>query len=206
MEYIRSKDIFLLIRDTLKLYDPRPMQHGSRVAYIVAKMMQCKGCYEGYELADAVMLVTLHDVVAYTTDNLDHLLTYENKDFMPHATSGYLFFNSMSPFGTDSKVILYHHTEYAKMKGLNFDHKELAAYLYIAEKFDLYSTMLDTEFDYHMLDKYAGTRYSAEGLKLLTQAIEQQHILEKLKSGEYIEELKEINSYMIFIYDFQQRG
>ena len=35
MEYIRSKDIFLLMRDILKLIHPRLMEHGSRVAYMV---------------------------------------------------------------------------------------------------------------------------------------------------------------------------
>ena len=35
MEYIKSKDIYLLMRDILKLINPTLMEHGSRVAYIV---------------------------------------------------------------------------------------------------------------------------------------------------------------------------
>ena len=46
MEYIHSKDIFLLMRDTLKLVDRRAMDHGSRVAYYLYKMLECKGGYE----------------------------------------------------------------------------------------------------------------------------------------------------------------
>ena len=33
MEYIKSKDIYLLMRDILKLINPTLMEHGSRVAY-----------------------------------------------------------------------------------------------------------------------------------------------------------------------------
>ena len=39
MEYIHSKDIFLLMRDTLKLVDRKSMDHGSRVAFFFIKNM-----------------------------------------------------------------------------------------------------------------------------------------------------------------------
>ena len=68
MEYIHSKDIFLLIRDTLKLADTQEMEHGSRVAYLLYKMLECRGGYEKFELADFVFLASLHDIGAYKTD------------------------------------------------------------------------------------------------------------------------------------------
>ena len=46
MEYIKSKDIYLLMRDILKLINPTLMEHGSRVAYIVYKMLQEENRYE----------------------------------------------------------------------------------------------------------------------------------------------------------------
>lgn len=49
MEYISSKNIFLLLRDALKLIDRRPMDHGSKVGYLMYKMLECKGGYEGGE-------------------------------------------------------------------------------------------------------------------------------------------------------------
>ena len=69
MEYIHSKDIFLLMRDTLKLMSRRAMDHGSRVAYYLYKMLECKGGYEKFELADFVFMASLHDIGAYKTDN-----------------------------------------------------------------------------------------------------------------------------------------
>ena len=48
MEYIHSKDIFLLMRDTLKLVDRKSMDHGSRVAYYLYKMLEFNGGYENF--------------------------------------------------------------------------------------------------------------------------------------------------------------
>ena len=52
MEYIESKDIFLLIRDIMKLIHPRLMDHGYRVAYMVYTMLKEEGRYEEFELSD----------------------------------------------------------------------------------------------------------------------------------------------------------
>ncbi|MDE5865605.1 MAG: HD domain-containing protein [Lachnospiraceae bacterium] len=113
MEYIKSKDIFILMRDTLKLIHPRLMDHGSKVAYMVYKMLEEKGGYEEFELADIVMLVTLHDIGAYKTEAgvLNDMLRYESRDSRAHTIYGYLFFKYLSPLEELSRVIMYHHTD-----------------------------------------------------------------------------------------------
>lgn len=99
MEYIKSKDIFLLMRDTLKLIHQRPMAHGSRVAYMVYLMLREGGRYEEFELADMVMVATMHDIGAYMTEagKINDILRYEAKDSMAHSIYGYLFFKHLSP-------------------------------------------------------------------------------------------------------------
>ena len=52
MEYISSKNIVLLICDTLKLFDRTLIEHGERTAYIVYKMLEAEGSYELFEMAD----------------------------------------------------------------------------------------------------------------------------------------------------------
>ena len=52
IEYITSKNLFLLICDTLKLLDKPLVKHGIRVSYTMSKMLECKGGYEKYEIAD----------------------------------------------------------------------------------------------------------------------------------------------------------
>ena len=46
MEYIKSKDIFVLMQNTLRLIHPRLVDHGARVAYMVYKMLEDTGTYE----------------------------------------------------------------------------------------------------------------------------------------------------------------
>lgn len=124
MEYISSKNIFLLIRDTLKLIDSRAMNHGSRVAYFVAKMLEVKGGYEMFEIADIVILSTLHDIGAYKTNDFSDLLKFEYKDYMPHSIYGYLFFKYLSPMKKMSKVLLYHHVDVKQLETLDYEYKD----------------------------------------------------------------------------------
>ena len=105
MDYISSKNIFFLIRDTLRLIDGRVMEHGSRTAYIVYKMLQCKGGLEDYEMADIAMLVTLHDIGVYKTDNPGDVLRYEGRDYMPHSIYGAQVFTIITSASVRSSVI-----------------------------------------------------------------------------------------------------
>lgn len=198
MDYIHCKDIFLLMRDTLKLIDRRPMHHGSRVAYFVYKMLECKGGYEKYELGDIVILTTLHDIGAYKTDNLDDILRYEVREYQRHSIYGYLFFKHLSPLGNMAKVILHHHMDYKDLVNLDYEYKDIAAYINIAEKMDIYHKALGEKFDINLFRSQAGVRLSEEGLNLFYEAVEKYNILENARSGEYKKDLDDIVNYMIF--------
>lgn len=200
MEYIKSKDIFLLVRDTLKMISPRIMKHGSRVAYVVYIMLREEGKYEEFELADMVMTATLHDIGAYKTEKerINDMLRYEYRDYMAHSIYGYLFFKYLSPVPELARVIMYHHTDYEKLQGINYEYKDVAAYINIAEKIDHYCNALGNKFEPSMLQKYAGTRISEEGLNLFFRCEEKYGIFEKIRSGEYLKELDAIIEYMIF--------
>ena len=200
MEYIKSKDIFLLVRDTLKIVYPRLMKHGSRVAYMVYTMLREEGKYEEFELADMVMVATLHDIGAYKTerDKLGEILRYESKDCMAHSIYGYLFFKYLSPVPDLAKVIMYHHTDYDRLKQMNYSYKDVAAYINIAEKMDHYSTALGDKFEMGMFQKYAGTKLSDDGLFLFYKCEDKYGMFEKIRSGAYLKELDDIIEYMIF--------
>ena len=198
MEYIHSKDIFLLMRDTLKLMSRRAMDHGSRVAYYLYKMLECKGGYEKFELADFVFMASLHDIGAYKTDSPKDMIKYELKKPMAHATYGYLVFKHLSPLSELAMVVLYHHMDYSQLKTINFQYKEIAAYLNLAEKVDIYSVALGDKFNIDMFQKQAGTVISKDALDLFKEAIDTYDILEKVKKGDYKEELDDIIGYMIF--------
>lgn len=200
MEYIKSKDIYLLMRDILKLINPTLMEHGSRVAYIVYKMLQEENKYEEFELADIVMVATMHDIGAYKTEQsrINDMLQYETRDSMAHSIYGYLFFKYLSPEPDLSKVIMYHCRDYDKLQTVDYIYKDVAAYINIAEKIDIYSNTMGAQFDPRMFQKQAGTKLSAAGLERFYQCDAKYNILEKIKSDAYKAELDEIAEYMIF--------
>lgn len=200
MEYIKSKDIFLLMRDVLKLIHPRLMEHGSRVAYIVYMMLKDEGKYEEFELADIVMTAALHDIGAYKTEQgkINDMLRYESRDSMAHCIYGYLFFKYLSPVPDLAKVIMYHHMDYEQLQKVDYEYKEIAAYVNIAEKMDIYFSSMGSQFDMHMFQKQAGTKLSSEGLFQFYQCQERYDIFQKISSGEYKKELDDIVDYMIF--------
>lgn len=200
MEYIRSKDIYLLARDVLKLINPTLMDHGSRVAYIVYKMLQEENKYEEFELADIVMVATMHDIGAYKTEKnrINDMLQYETRDSMAHAIYGYLFFKYLSPVPDLSKIIMYHCRDYEKLQNVDYPYKEVAAYVNIAEKVDIYSNTMGAQFDPRMFQKQAGTKLSAAGLERFYQCDAKYNLIENIKSGDYRQELDEIAEYMIY--------
>lgn len=200
MEYIKSKDIFLLMRDILKLIHPRLMEHGSRVAYMVYKMLQEEGQYEEFELADIVMVSTFHDIGAYKTERgrINDMLRYESRDSMAHSIYGYLFLKYLSPVPDLAKIVMYHHRDYEQLQKVDYEYKNVAAYINIAEKMDIYSSSMGSQFDIHMFQKQAGTKLSAAGLDRFYQCEAKYDIFDKIRSGEYKKELDAITEFMIF--------
>ena len=200
MEYIKSKDTFLLMRDILKILYPKLMKHGSRVAYMVYTMLREEDKYEEFELADMVMAATLHDIGAYRTESerLGDILRYETKEYMAHSIYGYLVLKYLSPIPELAKVIMYHHMDYNQLQKVNYEYKNVAAYINIAEKMDHYSTALGSKFEMTMFQKYAGNRLSQEGLELFYKCENRYGMFEKIRSGAYLKELDDIIEYMIF--------
>lgn len=200
MEYIKSKDIFVLMRNTLRLIHPRLMDHGYRVAYMVYKMLEDKGGFEEFELADIVMTVALHDIGAYKTEagSLNDMLRYESRDSRAHTIYGYLFFKYLSPVEDLAKIIMYHHTDYEQLKKVDYVHKDLAAYVNIAEKMDIYYSAMGSQFNMQMFHKQAGTKLSEEGLNRFYTVAKKYDIFTNLQTGEYKKDLEHIIDFMIF--------
>ncbi len=200
MEYIKSKDIFVLMRNTLRLIHPRLMDHGYRVAYMVYKMLEDKGGYEEFEIADMVMVAALHDIGAYKTEagSLNDMLRYESRDSRAHTIYGYLFFKYLSPVEELAKVIMYHHTDFEQLQKIEYEYKDLAAYINIAEKMDIYHTAMGSQFNMKMFHKQAGTKLSEEGLNRFYTVAKKYDIFTNLQTGDYKKDLEYIIDFMIF--------
>ena len=197
IEYITSKNLFYLICDTLKLMDESLIKHGTRVSYIMSKMLECKGGYEKFEIADFMLLGVLHDIGAYKTDNVRKQLTYEAKNPMPHSIYGYLFLKYLSPLEEQSKMILYHHVDTDKLQDVDYQYKLETEILKVAEIMDIWHTAFGEKFDYHMIERYIGTKFDNRACELLYQAVEQYDIFNKLTDGSYYNEFEESVEYVL---------
>lgn len=197
IEYITSKNLFYLICDTLKLMDESLIKHGTRVSYIMSKMLECKGGYEKFEIADFMLLGVLHDIGAYKTDNVRKQLTYEAKNPMPHSIYGYLFLKYLSPLEEQSKMILYHHVDTDKLQDVDYQYKTETEILKVAEIMDIWHTAFGEKFDYHMIERYIGTKFDKRACELLYQAVEQYDIFNKLTDNSYHNEFEESVEYVL---------
>lgn len=95
-------------------------------------------------------------------------------------------------------MIMYHHMDYEQLRKIDYAYKDIAAYINIAEKMDIYYSAMGSQFNMQMFHKQAGTRLSEEGLTRFYEVAKKFDIFTKLKTGEYKEELEQIIDYMIF--------
>lgn len=197
MEYIKSMDLCMLVRDTLALIDKRITSHGSRTAYIFCSMLTCEGKYERYEIADLAIVALLHDIGVYKTGGVYDLTNVEVKNPMPHSIYGYLFYRYLSPHPEYAKILLYHHLDYEQTLDVDDPYIELAWHLSLAERVDIYHSALGDDFDYTALQKYVGTRYSRRSFELLGQAVERYDAISKLTDDKYMEDLEDILKYVL---------
>ena len=205
IEYITSKNLFFLIDDTLKLLDKSLAKHGERVSYIMSKMLECKGGYEKYEIADFMLLTLLHDIGAYKTEDVRKQLTFEAKNPLPHSIYGYLFLKYLSPLEEQSKMILYHHIDTTQMEHIDYKYKEEAEILKVAEIMDIWMKAFGETFDPHMIDRYIGTKYQESACNLLYETIEKYDIFTKLKDGSYKSEYEESIEYILLSDDEKEK-
>lgn len=196
-EYITSRNLFDLICETLKLMDESLVKHGRRVSYIMSKLLECKGGYEKFEIADFMLLAVLHDIGAYKTDDVRRQLTYEAKNTMPHSIYGYLFLKYLSPLEEQSKMILYHHVDTTKLKDIDYVYKPETELLKVAEIMDIWQQAFGEKFDYHMIERYIGTKFDEEACRLLYEAVEKYDIFTKLSDGSYKAEFEESIDYVL---------
>ena len=199
MDYISSTDICYLICDTLSLIDKRPIEHGMRVAYMMMKLLECKGGYDEYEAAEFVFLTMLHDIGAYKTERMLDERMYDAKGSNPaHAVYGALFLKNVSPFGERADILLYHHLPFSKINQLNYEHSKIAGYLSLLEDVDALYCKDGENLDLRTFEKGAGDKYSTEAVMLLLRCARKDGMLRSIKSGEYKAELRKFMEYILF--------
>lgn len=138
---VSNKDIVNIAKRAFNLVDPRLMGHGERVANIMFQIMEAEGGYTPVQMRNLLTLAVLHDIGAYKTEEIDHMVEFETKHVWNHSIYGYLFLNYFSLFKELSRVVLFHHSSWKQLERMDDvpGHvKKAAQLLQLADRLDIY--------------------------------------------------------------------
>lgn len=205
VEYITSRNMADLIYETIRLMNKTIAHHSMRVSYIMSKMLETRGTYEKYEIADFMALALVHDIGAFKTDDVRKQLTFEAKNPLPHTVYGYLFLKYLSPLEDQSRMVLYHHTDYTTTKSLDYRFRFELEVLKVAEIADIWQKSFGAKFETSMISKYSGTRFDPDVCTLLEQTVEKYDIFTKIRNQSYKEEYKDSLDYILLSDDEKEK-
>lgn len=197
-EGITSNDICRIILEALRLIDKRLIDHGERVAYLIWRMMEYKGGYEEYELAEYAFIAALHDIGAFKVERGKDVLDFDVAHPMKHSIYGYLFMKYASPIEERSKILMYSHIDVLQLKDVEFEGKEISEFIHLAGRYDLFHNSLGDRFGIQNLRAYEGKKFSAKNIDLLESALKKNDIEEKFKNNSYKEELNSLWKGLLF--------
>lgn len=179
MGQVENKNIILLLRYAVKCVDRSLIDHGSRTAYILYKMLQKDGRFEQYEMADYAVFATFHDIAS-----------------MP--LFGYLFLKELSPFREEATILLNYYENDENHEKVDFSIKNVAAYIFLADCVATYYITRGSAFDIYSLRQYEGVRFTKDALDLLEGASKKIRLLDALEDETYLKELDELLEYVVF--------
>ena len=173
--------------------DSRLISHGERVGYILMKMLEETRRYTPQEKNDIFMLGLLHDIGAYKDNEIDSMLSFDTDESMEHSAFSYLLFKNFSPLSQYADVILYHHNcnaQYYSVPISNY-HRDIAKLIYLADRIDIFCVQNMEEELPAFLEQYSGRIFYPADIHWFWNTQEKHHILEKMKSLEYQEEVSD---------------
>ena len=137
MQLLKNEKIIDIMEKTLNHRDPRLVDHGKRVAYLMFKILEKQSKYDNKQLRDICILAMLHDIGAYKTEEIDKMIIFETIGVWEHSIYGYLFLKYFSPLKELSPVVLYHHADCNEAKHLDADHQLLAQLISLCDRADI---------------------------------------------------------------------
>ena len=128
------------------------------------RMMEADGGYDKGTVRDMCIMSILHDIGAYKTEEISNMVQFETGDVWEHSVYGYLFIKNLSPMPEYAPVILLHHLEYPRLKGVDCsdETKKKAQILSLADRADVYRQMGQQQPVEEYLKRYVGTKFSKE--------------------------------------------
>ena len=206
-----------IISNMLKIQNPKLMDHGSRVGYLVAKMLETKNA-SAKEIREAYILGLLHDVGAYKTEEIEKLIQFETENVYDHSIYGYLILKLSEVMGGKEDSILYHHTSWNELQQKTTENKQLSNMIFLADRVEIYLRIKNKPICDAMLE--STNCFSKENMELFWKAEEKYGIQKRLLDGSYIndtekylyhaefseEELKKLIRMAAFLIDFRSES
>lgn len=212
-----SNCIMHIISNMLKIQNPKLMDHGNRVGYLTAKMMEMEGA-SAKEILDAYILGLLHDVGAYKTEEIDKLVQFETERVYDHSIYGYLIMKVSEVMEGKEDVILHHHTPWVQLKEIKAENSQLANLIFLADRVEIYLRTKHKAIDEETLER--ANCFSRENMELFWKTEEKYNVQKRLLDGSYIndterylyqaefseDELKKLIRMVAFLIDFRSES
>ena len=206
-----------IISNMLKMQNPKLMDHGSRVGYLVAKMLEVQGKAQK-EIQESYILGLLHDVGAYKTEEIDKLVQFETERVFDHSIYGYLIMKVSEVMEDKVDAILHHHTPWEQLKIMKTENSQLANLIFLADRVEIYLRTKKKWITSEFLEKT--NCFSKENIDLFKRTDEKFDFQKRLLDGSYIndterylyqaefseEELKKLIRMVAFLIDFRSES
>ncbi len=178
----------ILLR-ALDYIDVRLVDHGQRVAYMVYKMMQVDGTLDEHEMKEICIVAALHDIGAYKTEEIDHMMDFEINQVFDHSIYGYLFLKYLSPLSKWADLVLYHHTNYRDHEKILFEHLNISDMFHLADRMDILLQSTGKLPTAKELYAQADSRFGKDTIRIFLEANRRYDLSGSIMDGQYLTEL-----------------
>ena len=173
MKSKKNENIINIIENVSNGIDPRLINHGKRVAYMVYRVLKPRNLLDKKELHEMCVLALLHDIGAYKTEEIDKMLIFETTDVWRHSIYGYIFLKYFSPLKDWAPIILCHHGERKLVeKFLDSKYQLLTQIISLCDKADIYYMQDDScsQKISFATNQWRGVQYSDEVVNMYLEA------------------------------------
>ena len=191
MNSINSGQLYPVLKKILNELNPRVVEHGEHVAYLELMMARGRDLPDDRKLENLMLACFAHDIGAYKTDKFMSPLRFDARNTLGHCIYGYLFMKYFSPLKEDSEVILYHHAFYSEKAEDSSPYYDDGVLIHMLERIDVLNSIYPDE--QMIIDKLAESRgdaFNPDDVDDFIRFNESRHILQKLNSGEYRDEVR----------------
>lgn len=162
--FIDNATVIGILRRSCNFVDQRLMDHGVRVAYLVARLLRGAPGVGPAKLRDLCFLAALHDIGAYKTEEIDRMIQFETQDIWEHSVYGYLFVKYFSPLAALAPAVLFHHASWQELQndpGVSPEHRRIAQLIHIADRLDIWLNLERRPYAQlrPILDSQRGTQF-----------------------------------------------